>query len=503
MTTFKHSVLNISANDPLGLSGIQADSRAMSSMNVHCASIITATTAQTQHDFYDLNAVTKEAFKSQLDALYSQDIFSVIKVGLIADYNQAIILNEHALLKQKQIILDPVLAASSGSIAQLSDRIKAIKLLMPMLSMITPNHDEVLALVGVAIDSADSLKKAAHEFMKLGVGSVLIKGGHGTNVMSAINRADGCEDYFYSSSHCFYLSHDLHNREYSRGTGCILASLISSALAFGNSLADAVVMAKMQLDAGFRQRFKLDENSGSLQPPTWQDHLHFNGTQPLKIELPKVYGDAHEKSLIFQPCEKSLGLYPVVDRAHWLKTLLPMGIKIIQLRVKDLNGAALKNEIQEAINMARSFGVQLFINDYWQLAIECNAYGIHLGQEDIDDADLLAISAAGLRLGLSSHCFFEVARAKTINPSYIAFGPVYETQSKDMPWIPQGPAGLQYWRLHLPKTPLVAIGGIHGERFSDVKKTGVDAIAMISAITEHNNPQQAALYYKELFDSSD
>jgi len=152
------------------------------------------------------------------------------------------------------------------------------------------------------------------------------------------------------------------------------------------------------------------------------------------------------------------------------------------------------------VDIAKEHDCQLFINDYWQLAIECGAYGVHLGQEDIDDADLKAIADAGLRLGLSSHCFYEVARAKTINPSYIAFGPVYETQTKDMPWVPQGPQGLRYWRAHLPDMPMVAIGGIHGKRFTAVKETGVDSIAMITAITLADDPEQATRDYIQLFD---
>ncbi|MEH6344119.1 MAG: thiamine phosphate synthase [Bermanella sp.] len=488
MIKLKASVLNISANDPMGLAGIHADIRAMNAMKVHCASVVTATTAQTQHAFYGLNAVSEDALISQLDALAHQDVFSVVKIGLIANKRQAEILLAHKLLKNKTLILDPVLAASSGNIAQNQDRIEGIKLLMPHLEMITPNFDEVLALVGIAIEDDLSLKKAALAFINLGVYSVLIKGGHGNNLS---------EDYFLSSKNAFYLSLNQYRKEFDRGTGCAMASLIASSLALGGSLPDAVVMAKMQIDAGFKSRYKLDESSGSLDIPVWQDHLNFNPSDDLCVQLPRLYVHKKENSLLFQPCEGVMGLYPVVDRAHWLTTLLPLGINIIQLRIKDLTGESLKQEIQQAIEIADKFNAKLFINDYWEMAIECGAYGVHLGQEDLDDADLNAISLAGLRLGLSSHCFFEVARAKTIKPSYIAFGPIYETQSKDMPWIPQGPNGLRYWRAHLPSVPMVAIGGIHGDRFSEVHETGVESIAMISAITEHVNPVQAAQSYMQ------
>ncbi len=215
----------------------------------------------------------------------------------------------------------------------------------------------------------------------------------------------------------------------------------------------------------------------------------------LQVQLPKVFSALEHYKFNFPRCHKPLGLYPIFERASWLERILPLGITVAQLRIKDLQGAALKQEIQTAVDIAKQYDCQLFINDYWQLAIECGAYGVHLGQEDIDDADLCAIAEAGLRLGLSSHCFYEVARAKTINPSYIAFGPVYETQTKDMPWVPQGPQALYYWRALLPDMPMVAIGGIHGERFDAVKATGVDSIAMISAITEADNPEKITQNY--------
>ena len=483
-------VLNISANDPMGLAGNHADLRAFAAMQVHGATVMTATTAQNQYDFFALNAVSDGAFISQLAAVKKQDIFDVVKIGLIANLSQARAILDCGILINKLCVLDPVLAATSGNITQTRDRIAAIKLLMPLVDVITPNHDEVRALVDVVIDSDEALVKAAQGFIDLGAKAVLIKGGHGENV---------AEDYFYSKDVSFYLSHDTYSKEFSRGTGCAMASLIAASIAQKASVLDAVVMAKMQIEVGFKHKFKIDESSGSLGFQPWQNHLDYNPADELQVQLPTLFGKRYEKSLSFKPCDGRLGLYPVVDRAHWLETLLPLGINIIQLRVKDLQGEKLKQEIQRAIAIARQYDTKLFINDYWQLAIECEAYGVHLGQEDLEVADLQAISDAGIRLGLSSHCFFEVARAKTIKPSYIAFGPVYETQSKDMPWIPQGPNGLKYWRAHLPQVPMVAIGGIYGERFTKVKETGVDSIAMISAITEAENPKQAALDYMALF----
>ena len=120
----------------------------------------------------------------------------------------------------------------------------------------------------------------------------------------------------------------------------------------------------------------------------------------------------------FSDCsETPLGLYPIVDRAEWLNRLLPLGVTTLQLLIKDLTGQHLSDEIAKAVHFAKEYHCRLFINDHWQLAIEHNAYGVHLGQEDIKTADLDAIHQAGLRLGISSHCYYEVARANTLNPS--------------------------------------------------------------------------------------
>ena len=489
LTTIKPSVLCISAVDPMGMSGIHADLRALESMNVHGASCITATTAQNQNGFQQLNSVSNEAFKSQLDALHDQDIFSVIKIGLLANADQVRILLDHPIFQNKQVVLDPVLSATAGEIEAHEDRLGAIQLLLPFVTVLTPNVNEAKQLLNS--NELDS-QALANDLLKLKAFSVLIKGGHSSNPS---------RDFYTEGEVAFYLEHNEFNHEYSRGTGCTMASLIAGALALGSTTGDAVTMAKMQMARGWQQAFSIDSKTGTLGLSPWQDSMKYEVGSDLFVNLPQVFRYESNKQLNFPRCERPLGLYPIFDRAEWLERILPLGIRIAQIRIKDLEGDLLKQEIQKAVDIAKQYDCQLFINDYWQLAIECGAYGVHLGQEDIDDADLKAISDAGLRLGLSSHCFYEVARAKTINPSYIAFGPVYETQTKDMPWIPQGPQGLHYWRAHLPEMPMVAIGGIHGDRFTAVKETGVDSIAMITAITLADDPEQATRDYIQLFES--
>jgi thiamine-phosphate diphosphorylase len=140
---------------------------------------------------------------------------------------------------------------------------------------------------------------------------------------------------------------------------------------------------------------------------------------------------------------------------------------------------------------ARAAGAQLFINDHWQLALDEGAYGIHLGQEDLATADLDAISRAGVRLGVSTHAYWEVCRAWAIRPSYIACGPIHPTSAKAMPWIPQGNANLAYWCALLP-LPVVGIAGMNEERARQAAHCGAAGVAVISALTASDDPQAMA-----------
>ena len=131
-----------------------------------------------------------------------------------------------------------------------------------------------------------------------------------------------------------------------------------------------------------------------------------------------------------------LGLYPVVDSVEWLARLLEAGVTTIQLRIKDLPDEQVEEDIAAAIALGQRYQARLFINDYWRLAIK-QAYGVHLGQEDLDTTDLAAIHRAGLRLGVSTHDDAELARAGGETVLHRA-GAHLPTQTKDMPSAPQG-----------------------------------------------------------------
>lgn len=186
----------------------------------------------------------------------------------------------------------------------------------------------------------------------------------------------------------------------------------------------------------------------------------------------------------FARTTQKLGLYPVVDSVLWIERLLKLGVRTIQLRIKDRTDAQVDEQIRTTIALGKHYQARLFINDYWRLAVKHGAYGVHLGQEDLDIADLQAIRQAGLRLGISTHDESELQRAKALHPSYIALGHIFPTQTKEMPSSPQGLDNLARQVAATPEIPTVAIGGISCEIAPKVLATGVGSIAVVSAITK-------------------
>jgi len=194
----------------------------------------------------------------------------------------------------------------------------------------------------------------------------------------------------------------------------------------------------------------------------------------------------------FPACPHALGLYAVLPDAPWVGRMARAGVPTVQLRFKSDDAAAIRQEVRAAVQAVQGTSALLFINDHWQIAIDEGAYGVHLGQEDMDDAPIEKIRAAGLRLGLSTHGYAEMLRADAVSPSYIALGAVFPTTLKRMQTAPQGTARLYAYAKLMQHSPLVAIGGIDEARIPVVMQSGVGSIAVVRAITGANNPEAAA-----------
>lgn len=227
----------------------------------------------------------------------------------------------------------------------------------------------------------------------------------------------------------------------------------------------------------------------------WRDGDEMRGEDAWPIDLPRfprAAGLPPAPARAFPSCPLRLGLYPVLPSAQWVERVLGFGVKTVQLRVKDAPPDRLRSEIEQAVAAGRRHDACVFINDHWREAAQAGAYGVHLGQEDLETADLAAIAASGMRLGLSTHGYYEMLRALHFRPSYLAFGAVFPTGTKTVATAPQGLARLErYVRLLGAQVPLVAIGGIDLARLPSVLATGVGSAALVSAVTAAPDPAGA------------
>ncbi|HSY56661.1 MAG TPA: thiamine phosphate synthase [Bradyrhizobium sp.] len=180
--------------------------------------------------------------------------------------------------------------------------------------------------------------------------------------------------------------------------------------------------------------------------------------------------------------------YPVVDSVAWVARLALLGAGTIQLRAKNLGAADALQTVKDALEVIRGTNAKLVVNDYWRAAIEAGAKHLHLGQEDLAAADVGAIRAAGLSLGISTHDDAELETALHVNPDYVALGPIFPTTLKSMRFAPQGIPKITEWKKRIGQLPLVAIGGIKLEQASEIFAAGADSIAVVSDVTQNPEP---------------
>lgn len=181
--------------------------------------------------------------------------------------------------------------------------------------------------------------------------------------------------------------------------------------------------------------------------------------------------------------------YPIVDDVAWLRRILPLGAALVQLRIKNEAETEIRQQVRGAKALCAGYGARLVVNDYWRIAIEEGCDFVHLGQGDLDGADLPALRRAGIRFGISTHDRAELDRALSIAPDYVALGPIYPTTLKAMPWAPQGLDRVGEWKRAIGGRPLVAIGGLTVERAPGVLAAGADSLAVVTDIVRNADPE--------------
>ncbi len=462
-------VWSIAGSDSGAGAGLQADLKAFAAFGVHGCTAVAAITAQNSVAVMCVEPVSAELLDAQLGALAQDMPPQAIKTGLLGSVENLRVVCRWVDCLRSQgltiaLVVDPVLGATTGAGFADDSMVQAyVNELLPRATLVTPNRDEALRL-GLAVGHAHDTT------------SVVITGGDAS-------AAEGlARDWFHSPQASGWLSLPRVATVHHHGTGCTFAASAAAALASGYCMADAIVLAKMATTYALRHSYAAGTGAGPVcaQADFAQhiDNLPSLGVSPNATPFPSL-------------SNPDLGVYAVVDSAAWVRRVLVAGIRTVQLRIKDQRDPSLESQVQESIDAANATpGAQLFINDHWELALRLGAYGVHLGQEDLDQVDLDALRKANVRLGLSTHSYWEVARAWGLRPSYIACGPIFATQSKDMPWIPQGLDNLRYWASLLP-IPVVGIAGIDASNIADVAAQGVASAAVITAITRASDPHAA------------
>ena len=384
----------------------------------------------------------------------------LIKVGALnKSWQIEEIINLKHRLKDVFLLYDPVISTSRGKNFLNDELINIIKhKFLNKIDLLTPNIEEVYKFSEIQINSFDDFKKARD---KLNIKSILIKGGHYKEHY----------DYFSNLTDSFFLKSKFFDHSF-RGTGCSLSSLIIRGLSEGLYLEDAVVWAKAILSKNLKNLTKYIELI-KLDPDLPQ--ISFDG----QFEVTKFC------SLKFNETT----FYPIVSSFIELEKIVDTGINLVQLRIKEESTSHIQFEIKKCLEICRKYKVLLFVNDYWELAIDGNVDGIHLGFEDLKNADLKKIQNSGLFLGLSSHSYLEGAYASQFNPSYIALGPIYNTTLKRMKYKPQGENALRAW-VNIFQKPVVAIGGITLDNCDSLLKIKPGFISVVQDINKSKDPRE-------------
>lgn len=466
----KPIVWTIAGTDPGGGAGIQGDLSTLHALGAHGCSVITAVIAQNTLGVQRVDYMPTDLVTAQLESLREDLPPVAVKIGMLGTAATARAVAAAIRGLEAFVVYDPVMGASSGHGLMAPDLLPAvIEDLLPRVDLLTPNIPEAQRLTGRAIRSASDSIEAAHAILGMGLRAVVLKGGHADD-------PEFSQDYWTDGARSGWITSPRRAVRHTHGTGCTFSSATAAVRALGYRLEDALVLAKAYVNQGLRLGGGIGRGHGPLAHEGWP-------ASPEDAPWLTAAAETGRLRPAFPGCGKPIGLYPIVDRAAWLERLIPLGVDMIQLRAKELDGDALDREVREAVRLAREGGVRLVINDRADLALRHGAWGVHLGQEDLPRADLAALAGSGLRLGVSASSYADLARALALRPSYIGLGAVYPTASKDIRYTPLGMesfARMCRWCA----LPVVAIGGITLENAPPLLAAGTDGIAVISDLRD-------------------
>lgn len=462
----------IAGSDSGGGAGIQADLHTFQDFGVLGATVITAITAQNSVAVTAVEACSPAIIDAQLQALAADLPAAAIKLGMLFDVSVMQVVSAYLETYAGTVICDPVMISTTGS-ALLTDaaKIALINTILPHATLMTPNVQEAQAITGMSLDSIDAVLQCAKQLQAINQAAVLIKG--------AYQDAHYCHDYFLDTHTAFWIcAPRLHNTN-THGTGCTLSAAVAACVAKGFSLTDAVVLGKQYVHAGIAAAKQYGQGPGPVA------HV---GSPSKTMAFPwMVPADTQPlRFLRSEPFPTFMPLHPIyalIDNVDDLQRLIAAGLRVFQLRIKNKPLSEVETVLARCLAITRKHHAVLLVNDYWEMAIALKADGVHLGQDDLVGADVARIQAAGLLLGITAHSVAEVAIAHRFSPSYIGYGPVFHTQTKQVNAAPQGLAALQEI-CALVDYPVVAIGGIDWPQVAAVLGSGAASVAMHAALSK-------------------
>jgi hydroxymethylpyrimidine kinase/phosphomethylpyrimidine kinase/thiamine-phosphate diphosphorylase len=506
-------IWSIGASDSCAGAGLQADLAVGHACGVDVGVLTMAVTAQSSHGVKALQLSTLSMCEAQWQALLDDGLPAVIRLGWLPA-EQTLLNWLVAKLEgyAGRVIWDPVMSATRGGLPERMDPRSIWQPLLRRCDVITPNRQEACWLAGLPVDA--SVDDILCGLRAAGSGHILLTGTSSVTSMGKQTKAvagneEGVDawqqDCFFPAPEdrahlpadelpgpdllpAFRLQHPRIAREV-HGTGCHLAAHLACSLALGYTLYDAVVRAV----AGARQAIRLASGRASGYHNAWAG----DPDASIAADWPWVLGYEQESGIAFSRCERPLGLYALTDNIEHLHALIDAGVDTLQWRVKSPQPDHIALT-RQAIELCRRAEVPLYINDDWALAVHLNAYGVHLGQEDLNQADLTAIARAGLRLGISTHSDWEIARARALRPSYIAFGPVFIPLSKKLRYQPLGVDCVAGWSQRFSEYTLTCIGGITEHNIASLNNTAMASAAVVTALAPGPDLAQRVLRLRKL-----
>ena len=481
-------VWSVAGNDSGGGAGLAADLRAAAAFGVHLCPVVAAITAQHSQAVTRVEPVAADLLDAQLAALAADLPPAAIKTGLLGSAdNVAVLARWVDRLRQRAplaLVVDPVLRASSGAAFADEAVLRAYReLLLPRATLVTPNEHEARRLLGGAPPNPrpsgqragvvgqpgepSDVPALAVALRAQGAQAVAITGG------DRVHAPGWALDWIDTEHARGWLALPRLESRHTHGTGCTFASSAAAALALGFVAADALVLAKMATAHAIAHGHAAGQGAGPVaaRPGFAVEPARMPLLSCSELDSCWRLLDARQSPIPLET--QAPGLYAIVDSAERVRQVVAAGARTVQLRIKtpDAPPAAWQDElrcaIRQALGACREAGATLVVNDHWRLAAELTAgaargIAVHLGQEDLlalGDAGRAELQACGLPLGISSHSLWELARARSLAPWYVACGPVWPTLTKAMPWRAQGLDNLSWW-VHMAGVPVVAIGGI-------------------------------------------